>query len=97
MGRVRSVAPTVDAQTRNALVYVDLPNAALAASPAQGKPEGALAPHQLKPGMFARGEFDLGRSQGLTLPQQAIALRADVAKFQIVIVEGFVPPASSPR
>jgi uncharacterized protein (DUF1330 family) len=29
--------------------------------------------------------------------QQAIALRADVAKFQIVIVEGFVPPASSPR
>ncbi len=84
VGRVRSVAPTVDAQTRNALVYVDLPNAALPASQAQGKPEGALAPHQLKPGMFARGEFDLGRSQGLTLPQQAIALRDGFSYIYVV-------------
>jgi uncharacterized protein (DUF1330 family) len=29
--------------------------------------------------------------------QEAIALRAGVAQFQIVIVEGFVPPAPSPR
>ena len=29
--------------------------------------------------------------------QEAIALRAGVAQFQIVIVEGFAPPASSPR
>ena len=29
--------------------------------------------------------------------QEAIALRAGVAQFQIVIVEGFVPPAASPR
>ena len=28
--------------------------------------------------------------------QEAIALRAGVAQFQIVIVEGFVPPAASP-
>ena len=79
VGRVRSVAPTVDVQTRNALVYVDLPNAvgpaanpAAGASGKQGEPGSS---HQLKPGMFARGEFDLGLSKGLTLPLQAVALR----------------------
>ena len=57
-GRVRMVAPTVDAQTRNALVYVDLPQ----------HPD-------IKAGMFAKGEFALGSSNALTLPQQAIVLR----------------------
>jgi HlyD family secretion protein len=57
-GRVRIVAPTVDAATRNAIVYVDLP-----------------APGALKAGMFARGEFELGNTPGLTLPQSAIVLR----------------------
>jgi RND family efflux transporter MFP subunit len=57
-GKVRIVAPTVDAQTRNSLVYVDIP-----AHP------GAKA------GMFARGEFELGATQALTLPQQALVLR----------------------
>ncbi|MEN9762670.1 MAG: hypothetical protein RI906_2496 [Pseudomonadota bacterium] len=61
-GTVRIVAPTVDAQTRNALVYVDLPAAA-----AQ---EGAF-----KAGMFASGEFVLGSSQALTVPQAALSLR----------------------
>ena len=60
-GKVRMVAPTVDPQTRNALVYVDLP------TPAAG---GAL-----RAGMFARGEFELGRSAALTLPQSAVLLR----------------------
>jgi HlyD family secretion protein len=60
-GRVRMVAPTVDAATRNGLVYVDLPAAASAA--------GAKA------GMFARGEFALGQSSALTLPQTAVVLR----------------------
>ncbi len=55
------VAPTVDPQTRNALVYVDLP------TPAAG---GAL-----RAGMFARGEFELGRAAALTLPQSAVLLR----------------------
>jgi RND family efflux transporter MFP subunit len=62
-GRVRMVAPTVDPQTRTGLVYVDLTT-----SP-QGK-AGAV-----KPGMFARGEFELGNSQALTVPQQAVVVR----------------------
>jgi HlyD family secretion protein len=57
-GRLRMVAPTVDAQTRNGLVYVDLPATPLA-----------------RAGMYARGEFELGRSNGLTLPQTAVVLR----------------------
>ena len=60
-GKVRMVAPTVDAQTRNALVYVDL-----AATPANGA---------VKAGMFARGEFALGSSGALTVPQQAVVVR----------------------
>lgn len=57
-GKVRMVAPTVDPQTRNALVYVDL-----AANP------GARA------GMYARGDFLLGDSKALTVPQQAVVAR----------------------
>jgi RND family efflux transporter MFP subunit len=59
-GRIRVIGPTVDAQSRNALVYVDLPEAA-----ARG----------LRPGTFAAGEFVLGATDGLTLPQEAVALR----------------------
>ena len=57
-GTVRMVAPTVDPQTRNAIVYVDLPTDAPA-----------------RPGMFARGEFQLGTGSALTLPQSAVLLR----------------------
>jgi len=57
-GKVRVVAPTVDAQTRNGIVYVDL---------------GAST--DVKAGMFARGEFDVGQSDALTLPQTAVVLR----------------------
>jgi RND family efflux transporter MFP subunit len=63
-GRVRMVAPTVDAQTRNGLVYVDL------TSPAT-KSSGAA----FKPGMFARGEFELGSSDALTVVQTAVLVR----------------------
>ena len=63
-GTVRMVAPTVDPQTRNGLVYVDLPNVATAAGGS-----GARA------GMFARGEFEVGSGSGLTLPQSAVQLR----------------------
>jgi RND family efflux transporter MFP subunit len=65
-GRVRSIAPTVDAVTRNGLVYVDLlmtPSASQAANPA------------FKPGMFARGEFELGSTNALTVPQTAVVVR----------------------
>jgi len=57
-GTVRMVAPTVDPQTRNALVYVDLP-----------------AHPELRAGMFARGEFQLGSSDALTVPQEALVVR----------------------
>jgi RND family efflux transporter MFP subunit len=61
-GKVRTVAPTVDAQTRNALVYVDLP--------------AVLTPNApFKAGMFASGQFELGDSAALTLPQQAVIVR----------------------
>ena len=62
-GRVRVAAPTVDPQTRNAIVYVDLP--------AMSSPEGA----QLRPGMFARGQFELGEVSTLVVPQSALAMR----------------------
>jgi len=61
-GTVRTVAPTVDAQSRVALVYVDLPPALNANAP-------------LKAGMFASGQFALGESSALTVPQQAVAVR----------------------
>lgn len=60
-GRVRMVAPTVDAGTRNGLIYVDLPASALQA--------GA------RPGMFAPGRVAVGQGGGLTLPQTAVLLR----------------------
>ncbi len=61
-GRVRMVAPSVDPLTRSALVYVDLPSAA-------GKGSTARA------GMFARGEFELGATDALTIPQRALVVR----------------------
>ena len=57
-GTVRMVAPTVDPQTRNGIVYVDLP-----------------VPGNARAGMFARGEFALGSSSALTLPQSAVQQR----------------------
>ena len=65
-GRVRTLAPTVDAATRNGLVYVDLTGAV---------PGGKLTPGAFKPGMFARGEFALGSSSALTVPQTAVVVR----------------------
>jgi multidrug efflux pump subunit AcrA (membrane-fusion protein) len=66
-GRVRMVAPTVDASTRNGLVYVDLSGPVTAAT-------GSVAAN-FKPGMFARGEFALGNSGGLTVANTAIVVR----------------------
>ena len=62
-GKVRMIAPTVDQQTRSALVYVDLPQNA-------GSKEAPF-----KAGMFASGKFELGASQALTVPQQSIVVR----------------------
>jgi RND family efflux transporter MFP subunit len=61
-GTLRTVAPTVDPSNRVALVYVDLPPSLSSDAP-------------LKAGMFAGGQFELGESSALTVPQQAIAVR----------------------
>jgi RND family efflux transporter MFP subunit len=58
-GKVRMVAPSVDAQTRNALVYVDLPAQVGSA----------------RAGMYAQGDIALGQSQALTVPQTAVVVR----------------------
>jgi RND family efflux transporter MFP subunit len=60
-GRLRMVAPVIDIQTRNGLVYVDLPT--------------RLASGGARAGMFARGEFVIGVSEVMTLPQSAVQLR----------------------
>jgi len=66
-GRVRMVAPTIDAGTRNGLVYVDLP-------PPSPRGDG-LPPGGVRAGMFARGEFQIDSSEALTLPQGAVLQR----------------------
>lgn len=59
-GTVRFLAPTLDTESRNGLVYVDLPGA---------------TEKGLRPGMFAQGEFYLGTNTALTIPQSALSLR----------------------
>ena len=87
-GRLRSIAPTVDPATRNALVYVDIPGLMQNHNPSAARPpEGASAPSggsepreagsvgALRAGMFARGEFLVGKSSALTVPQVAVVPR----------------------
>jgi RND family efflux transporter MFP subunit len=62
-GRLRTLGPTVDPQTRQALVYVDV-------TPAPDTPRLPALP-----GMFARGEFAFGSGTALTLPQTAVVMR----------------------
>ncbi len=59
-GTVRHIAPILNLQNRNGLVYVDIPNAENSG---------------LRAGMFAQGEFNLGHSTALTVPQDALSLR----------------------
>ncbi len=66
-GRVRMIGPTVDAQTRAGLVYVDL----LGMREGEKVALGAA----FKPGMFAKGDFVFGNSSALTIPQQAVVVR----------------------
>lgn len=60
-GRVRQVAPTVDANTRNGLVYVDLP------------PEAATS--GVKAGMYLSGDVLLSDTPATTLPETAVFSR----------------------
>jgi RND family efflux transporter MFP subunit len=69
-GRVRMIAPTVDVQTRSALVYVDLPASANARQAPQQKQQAPF-----KAGMFASGQFELGSSKAMTVAQQSVVVR----------------------
>ena len=60
-GKTRMIGPVVNPVTRTGLVYVDLPSAS--------------ADNPFKSGMFARGEFELGASEALTLQQRALVVR----------------------
>lgn len=59
-GKVRYLAPSLDMESRNGLVYVDLPDAEAAG---------------LRAGMFAQGVFHLGTKTALIIPQDALSLR----------------------
>jgi RND family efflux transporter MFP subunit len=67
-GSVRMIAPTVDPQTRSALVYVDLPSE-------PGKQSQASKQAPFKAGMFASGRFELGTSKAMTVEQQSVVVR----------------------
>lgn len=62
-GQVRLISPIIDTQTRNALVYVDLPSI------------GAKGSAGLKPGMFVRGSIETGQNTVLTVPKSAVTFR----------------------
>lgn len=62
LGTVRVIGPTVDPQARTAVVFVDLPKNSNDEPP-------------VRAGMFASGQFQLGATQGLTLPQESVVLR----------------------
>ena len=57
-GKVRAIAPAANPQTRNILVFVDLPRHA-----------------ELKAGTFARGAFDLGEAEALTVASASVVVR----------------------
>ncbi len=73
-GRVRMIGPTVDPQTRSALVYVDVAPLPAVAGSASRVASAASAGAAL-PGMFARGEFDLGATPAVTVPLAAVVIR----------------------
>jgi RND family efflux transporter MFP subunit len=58
-GKVRMIAPSMDAQTRSALVYVDLLDQTGSA----------------RAGMYAKGEILLGQNKAMTVPQTAVVIR----------------------
>lgn len=68
-GTVRMVAPTVDGQNRTGTVYVDLPSNAMSS---------------LKPGMYARGDFEFGSSSAAMVPQQSVVIRDGFSQIFVV-------------
>ena len=80
--RVRLIGPTVDAQTRAGLVYVDLLGMREGEKPTLGA--------AFKPGMFAKGDFVVGNSSALTIPQQAVVVRDGFSYCFVVGADGRV-------
>ena len=68
-GTVRMVAPTVDGQNRTGTVFVDLPSNAM---------------QSVKPGMYARGEFEFGLSKAALVPQQSVVIRDGFSQVFVV-------------
>ncbi|MDP5115906.1 MAG: efflux RND transporter periplasmic adaptor subunit [Burkholderiaceae bacterium] len=68
-GTVRMVGPTVDGQNRTGMVYVDLPTNAMLL---------------LKPGMYARGDFEFGSSTAALVPQQSVVIRDGFSQIFVV-------------
>ena len=68
-GTVRMVAPTVDGQNRTGTVYVDLPPNAMSS---------------LKPGMYARGDFEFGSTSASMVPQQSVVIRDGFSQIFVV-------------
>ena len=73
LGKVRNISPMVDTQTRNAIVFVELPPN----SPA-------------KAGMFARGSFDVGQLEVITLPASAVIMKDGFAYVMQVATDNRV-------
>lgn len=79
-GKLRVVAPTLDPQTRKALVYVDLADRA----------DTPAAMKNIRAGMFARGEFVLGDSDAWSVPAQAVVMRDGHASVFLLDAAGKV-------
>jgi RND family efflux transporter MFP subunit len=80
-GRVATLSPSLDPQTRRAAVEVAIDN-----------PEGALLPN-----MFARVRVDVGRREGVvTVPREAVVSTTE-GRFAFVVREGRAARVALPR
>jgi RND family efflux transporter MFP subunit len=68
-GKIRVVAPTISANDRTALVYVDLP-----------------ADDRLRPGMYARGEIEIGTGPAYMVPLESV-VSSDGYSYVFVLSE----------
>jgi RND family efflux transporter MFP subunit len=68
-GKIRVVSPTISANDRTALVYVDLP-----------------ADDRLRPGMYARGEIEIGTGPAYMVPLGAV-VSSDGYSYVFVLSE----------
>lgn len=70
-GRVALIHPALDASTRTFTVEVEVPN----------------ADRRLRPGMFARTTFDMGKKQGVLVPDVAVQKQVGSAERYLYVIE----------